>query len=349
MAETTEKLADNGVSGLRGVALVAAATLFATGMASSASAAELQKVRMSMSAQTVIYAPYLIAIQKGYYANEGLDVEVTIAGGGVATPAQLAGSIDINTSGPLALSPILRGAPLKIIYTEATHSVYQLWSTSHDLKTLKDLKGKQIGIISRGDSFEYSTKMALQRAGLPLDWVGYTALGGFQNLLPAFIAKALPAVMLTNVDVEQARRRDALKEGELVVNVMRDIPMPYSGIAVTETYLKDHANTVRGVLRATMEGVRYMQKYRAETIAIVEKYSQHPDPSIDGIDYDETIPLLTKDGTVSDGVLKEDMVIRASLLDTPTDQLPPLDRAYDYKIVREVNAELDKSGWTPQP
>src|SRR5262249_26621494 len=156
-----------------------------------------------------------------------------------------------------------------IVYTEATHTVYQLWSTSPDLKTLQDLKGKQVGIISRGDTFELTTKLALLRARLPLDWVSYTALGAFSNLVPAFVARSLPAVVLANVDVAHARQQDALKNGVLVVYMMRDLPTPYSGIAVTDAYLKDHADVVRGFLRATMKGVRYMKKYKPETIAIV--------------------------------------------------------------------------------
>ncbi|MGH7091182.1 MAG: ABC transporter substrate-binding protein [Stellaceae bacterium] len=101
---------------LRGMTVLAlAASMAAGGWANGAFAAEKQQVHVSMAAQTVIYAPYLIAIEKGYYAGEGLEIEVKIAGGGVATPAQLSGSIDINTSGPVALSPILRCAAMKIV------------------------------------------------------------------------------------------------------------------------------------------------------------------------------------------------------------------------------------------
>ncbi|MGH7091183.1 MAG: ABC transporter substrate-binding protein [Stellaceae bacterium] len=223
-----------------------------------------------------------------------------------------------------------------------------MWSTSRALKTLKDLKGKQVGIISRGDTFEISTKLALLRAGLPLDWVSYTALGAFNNLTPAFVARSLPAVVLTDVDVEELRRRGALKEGELIGDWIHDLPEPYSGIAVTDAYLKDHAGVVRGFLRATLKGVRYMKRYKPETIAIVEKFNHHPDPSIDAFDYDETIPLLTKNGTVPDSVLEKDMEVRASILGVPGAKMPPLSRAYDYTIVRQVDAELDKNGWVPQ-
>src|SRR5262249_21747289 len=118
-----------GMKGARllGWALPLLALAVAVSPASPAVASDLQKVRVSMAATTATYAPYLVAIRKGYYADEGLDIDVQMATGGTATPAQLAGSIDINTSGPVALSPILRGAPLKIVYTEATHSDFQLW------------------------------------------------------------------------------------------------------------------------------------------------------------------------------------------------------------------------------
>lgn len=345
---TREVNLPNGSWMRRHAAPAAAIAMVAIALAPTSRAVEPQKVRVSMAAQTVIYAPYLIAMDKGYYAEEGLDIQITMAGGGVATPAQISGTIDINTSGPVALSPILRGAALKIVYTEANHPVYQLWSTSHDLKTLKDLKGKQVGVLTRGDTTELSVKLALLKASLPLDWVSYTAIG-FNNTAPAFLAKSLPAIVLTNVDVEQLRRKDALKNGELVVDMLHQLDEPYSGIAVTDAYLKAHADAVRGFLRATMKGVRYMKKYKEQTIAIVEKHNQNSDPGVDDIDYSETIPILTKDGTVPDSLLLEDMKVRAALIDMSPDQIPPLSKAYDYRLVREVNAELDKSGWTPQP
>jgi NitT/TauT family transport system substrate-binding protein len=309
--------------------------------------AENQTIRVSMAAQTVIYAPYLIAIEKGYYNQEGLTLDIKIAGGGVATPAQIAGTIDINTSGPVALTPILRGAALKIVYTEATHPVYQLWSTSKDLRTLQDLKGKQVGIISRGDTFELSMKMALLKAGLPLDWVSYTALGNGGALGPAFAARSLPAVILSSADIEQARKIGALQQGTLIVNMMKDTPMPYSGIAVTDAYLKDHADVVRGFLRATLKGSRYMRKFKPQTLAIVGKYNPALDNNVNSADYDVTMPLLTKDGTVPDDVLREYLQVQAAVLEVPKEQIPPVSRAWDYTIVREVNAAIDKSGWQP--
>ena len=326
---------------------LAAGALAATGFAARARAADLQPVRVSMANYTVIYAPYLNAMEKGYYAEEGLDIKITTASGGIATPAQISGTIDMNTSGPIALTPILRGAALKIVYTVATRPVYQLWSTSHDIKTLKDLKGKQVGINARGDTLEIGTKLALLRAGLPMDWVSYTALGTGNTTAPAFMARALPALVLANTDIAEIRRRGLLGTGELIVDMMKDLPMPYSGVAVTDAYIKDHSDVLLRYLRATMKGSRYMRKYKAQTLAIVSKYFKYSDESLAALDYDQTVPILTKDGTVPNDVLQKDMEVRAAILEMPKDQIPPVERAYDYSFVRQVNAELDRTRWTP--
>ena len=328
--------------------VLAAGAVAAAGLATrSARAADLAPVRVSMASYTVIYAPYLVAMEKGYYAGEGLDIRVTTASGGIATPAQISGSIDVNTSGPIALSPILRGAAMKIVYTIATHSVYQMWSPTKDVRSLHDLKGKQVGINARGDTLEISTKLALLKAGLPLDWVNYTALGPASALAPAFVAKSLPAVIMSNADVAKLARKNLLGGGQLVVDFRKDVPMPYSGVSVTDAFIRDHSDVLTRYMRATLKGARYMRKFKAQTLAIVAKYYDYNDPSIASLDYDQTISILTRDGTVSDDVLQKDMDVRAAILEIAPNQVPPIDRAYDYRIVRQVNAELDRTRWSP--
>ena len=331
-----------------GARVLAIAVLIAALATRGSSGAELQSVRVSMAAQTITYAPYLVAMEKGYYAQEGLKLDVTIAGGGVATPAQISGQIDINTSGPVTLTPILRGAALKIVYTIAGHSTFQLWSTSHAIKTLRDLKGMQVGVNTRGDLYEIATKLALLRAGLPLDWVSYTAVNTGGTMEPVFASKALPAVVMTTFDVATARQQGLLKGGELVSDMFHTIPMPYSGVAVTDAFIKDHPDTLRAFLRATLKGMRYMRKYKAQTLAIVQKYTNPPDPAA-AEHYDELLQTLTKDGTVPNDVLRQDIIARAAVLEIPRSQIPALDRAYDYDFVKAADAELNKNHWNPEP
>ena len=95
--------------------------------------------------------PIFVAIEKGYHRDEGLTVEMIRAGGGVATQALIAGDLHFSTSAGSALGAMLRGADIKVIYTNIDRPGYQLWSGQPEIKTLKDLIGKRVGVTSRGD------------------------------------------------------------------------------------------------------------------------------------------------------------------------------------------------------
>ena len=225
--------------------------------------------------------------------------------------------------------------------------MFQLWSTSKALKTLRDLKGLQVGVISRGDTTELSTRMALLKAGLPLDWVGYTALGGAGSLGPAFIARSLPAVVLADVDVLNARRVGALANGNLIVNMMRDTPMPFNGIAVSDAFISTRRVELLGFLRATLKGSRYMRRFKSQTLAIVARNNPNADPALSALDYDNVMPLLAGGGTVAPDVLRAYLQVQAQMLDLPADRIPPIERVWDYSVVREANGSLDRARWRP--
>jgi hypothetical protein len=67
------------------------------------------------------------------------------------------------------------------------------------------------------------------------------------------------------------------------------------------------------------------------------------------IDYDEFMHGRTSDLTVKPEFAQADLELRAGLLQVPKDQLPTLDKVYDFSLVRSVNAELDASRWKPTP
>lgn len=60
----------------------------------------LEKVRVAEVAHTIFYAPQYAAISQGFFAEEGLDIELTLASGAdKVTAAVLSGDVDIGFSG----------------------------------------------------------------------------------------------------------------------------------------------------------------------------------------------------------------------------------------------------------
>jgi ABC-type nitrate/sulfonate/bicarbonate transport system substrate-binding protein len=75
---------------MKRIALAAIAALLA-----SSPAFALDHIKMSYVVPTVNYGALFVAADKGYFAQEGIEVEMVQAGGGVATPALIAGDLQI--------------------------------------------------------------------------------------------------------------------------------------------------------------------------------------------------------------------------------------------------------------
>src|SRR3984957_16013349 len=188
---------------------IAALGAFATlPLAGNASAA--QQLAISVPATDVDQCAIFIAVQKGYFAAEGLDASITVAGGGVATPALLSGSTQASASPASALSAILRGGDLRILLVFGISPPYQLWGDS-TVHSLADLKGKTVGVQSRGDTFELSTRVALAQAGISADSVGFTPLGVGTTVGAALSNGAIAAMCTASVEVAKIRTLGEMK------------------------------------------------------------------------------------------------------------------------------------------
>jgi NitT/TauT family transport system substrate-binding protein len=325
--------------------LVAAATLLGGGRG----AAALDKVKMTIAAVSSNYAPFLNAIEQGYFQEEGMDVEIVHAGGGIATPALLSGQVDFSTSESSAFSAIMKGGPLKVILIEADRPTFQLWTTTDDLKTIASLKGKTVGIQTRGDTFEIWVRLVLKAHGMSGDDVSYTALGfGETARLATIKTGSLPAVVLSSLDVEMLRDAGVTFHGHLLEDAMKsNLRMVFNGVATRDALIKNNPDLVLRFTRATLKGMRFMVAYKDKTIDNLMKYNKSDRHSTE-VDYSDVVKTLTKDGSVPPAIQQEEADIRADLIKLPKDKIPPLDRMFDFSFVRKANADLEAKHWKPK-
>ncbi len=305
------------------------------------------KLKLTLPATESNEAAYFIAQEKGYFAAEGLDVEFVYAGGGTATPALLSGTVDASASSASALSAILRGADLRIVLVFQDTPNYQLWANP-EIRRLSDLKGKSVGIATRGDTFEIATRLALQNAGVPPDSVGYSPLGFSNTIAAALVSNALPAVVLDSTDSDRMRDSGQFKNAHVVFDYYRKVYMPYNGMVVTGKFLTGSPDVLRSLLRALVKGARYFRAFKAQSIAFTAKYQKTPpDAHAQSIDYDNMLKSLSPDLAVSDDLIRSDVELRTSLNNVPKDQVPPLDKIYDFRPLRAASAQLDAERWKP--
>lgn len=306
-----------------------------------------QTIKFSVPSIQMFEAPYFVAADKGYFADEGLDVQFVTANGGVATPALISGSIDASASSASALAAIIKGAALRIVLVQQNRTVYQLWSTRPEIKSLADLKGKQIGIETRGGSDEISTRIAFQQAGLNPDDVAFVPLGTASAVNA--ITGQLPAFVLATSDISQLKTRGALGHAHLVLDYAKVTQMPINGLAVSQKFVTEGADTLRRMLRAIVKGEMYAKAYKQQTIAIVLAHHSPAGPEATAIDYQNYMATVAPRLDVSDAVAKADLDVHAALVNLPKDKIPPLDQVYDFGPLRQAEADVAASGWKPKP
>jgi len=315
---------------------------------SSATVAQnLQKITITYASSDANQSGPLVAQQKGYFAAEGLEVELQYAGGGTATPALMSGSIQASGSAASALTAILKGAQLRIVGIIADSPTYSIWVSS-DIKTAADLKGKTIGVASRGDTLEIASRLYLQSVGISPDSVGYQPLGQPSGIGAGLETGALSAAVIAATDAELMLDKGQLKKAHVLVDLTK-YKMPYAGLAMSEKTLYGDPILATKILRAVIKGFRYMKAFRPQTLAILEQTHQTTDVGAVEKGYDLAVKAFTRDYTVSDAVILPDLTVRAGLLGIPKDQIPPVSKIYDFTLARRINAELDASHWKPAP
>jgi NitT/TauT family transport system substrate-binding protein len=129
---------------------VAGSTSTTAGTTTTAAPVELTKVTFAVTNPRAIqYYPFYVAKYLGYYAAEGLDVEIVIVNGtGAAVQQVVAGNVDIaNPAAPGTAQGVAAGNCLKIFYEYHYENVFGLATPeSGPIQTIADLKGKVIGV-----------------------------------------------------------------------------------------------------------------------------------------------------------------------------------------------------------
>ena len=151
--------------------LSVAGTLFCLNFTESVHAAEMITLRYgrnATSAGSLSSLPLTVAERKGFFAREGLNLDVVpIPGGTDRIVAALdKGEIDAGKNAtPYLIQAVLKGSDAVAIVAQTTNPVYSL-IVRPEIKSFADLKGKLIGLSTAGDTITLSTVRLLAHKGI---------------------------------------------------------------------------------------------------------------------------------------------------------------------------------------
>jgi len=221
-------------------------------------------------------APVHMAVEKGFFAEEGLKVELIKLASGTAFEAVTAGKIDASF-GLLAslMQPLSNGLPIKITTGLHTGCDKVLVPVNSDIKTIAGLKGKRIGVPSMTSSPIIFAKRALADAGISVNEKN------IEVEFAVFSASDLP-IALKNGSVDALAMNDptaavAQKEFSLITLADSAVTEPYKkqyccAAYVSDNIAKDYPEIAAKYTRALQKASAWIQKNQDEAAKIqVEK------------------------------------------------------------------------------
>ena len=287
------------------------------------------RVRLALPAKSMGYLPFFVAIHRGYFKDENIEIETSMMLPQLAHNALLAGEVDYHGVADSALRLAARGAPLKAIFFGATRPNYFLMTKSQ-VQSVSELRGKYVGMARFGDTIELASRIAFDREGLDLQRDAVPIMIGLPvTRVAALTAGSIDATIVVppdNVLLKQKGFRELLFLGDAV-------EFPSNGYATSERQLTEKRDLTKRVLRALYRGLTFARERSGDAIRIIER-EWKVDSAVARESYASLAKSFSRDGTASEAGLRfHTQHIRK--MEKGIGDIP-LNRIVDFRLLEEI-------------
>src|ERR1700761_3094084 len=267
--------------------VAAFAVLLAAALAGPEAASAQTKLRFTLDwVPGATHGAFLIALQRGYYKQEGLDVTIDRGKGSAEVVRQLASGvydmgfpdvnvvIDFDSKNPDQAFPVLMSG-----YEEAPAAIMFLKSSG--ITEPKQLDGKKIGVAPNDSTFKLFPIFAKQ-TGIDVSTVDVTSIDPSlrETLLAQKKVDAAPGQYFNSFMELQAKGVPASDIGSFMYKDY-GLALYRNSVAASRSFLKDHPDAVRGFIRATIKGLKDMVRDPEEAVKAAVAYEPLLDPDIE--------------------------------------------------------------------
>ena len=312
------------------LAVVWLAALGATGLQAQGKSSGA-KIRLATPSASLSYLPIHVALQKGFFARRGLDIEVIQMAAGLVAPALLNRAVDYTTipSGPATAGA--RGAPLKVICFTSVKLQHVLVARP-EIPAVSDLAGKRIGAGSFGTLPAYEVRVLIEKYHLGANTI-IVPLNSTNDRMIATQRGTIDATVVpvpSDLKAEEMGLKRLLQMGSI-------LPIPQAGFATSEEKIKTARQEIVELLKATIEGIDYTSTQREGTIDIIAKWMKL-NPVQAAKAYDSVRDTFSKIGVPSEEQAKAYIAMLSSTASLKGDVAAG--SIFDFSLAAEAAREL---------
>ena len=295
------------------------------------------KVRLSISAVDISFLTAGLASKRGFFRDEGLDVEIIRMNANVSITALSTGDIDYTMIFASVVRGALRGMPMKVVSSYMDSSTHLLIARP-EYKSLKDLKGKTLAVSTFGATSDVAARMMFKQGGVdPERELKIIPLGAESSRYTALREGIVDVAVLSPPADSEATRLGF----NVLSRFFEHFKLPFTGLGVNTKKLKEKPDEVKRMIKATLRANRFVRQNREGTIQTLMDWV-HVDRESAAATYDSTWRIFSEDGNIAESGLR--LVIDQGRQAMKIDRPVAIEEVADFAPLREAQKELGIKG-----
>ena len=291
------------------------------------------KVKFALPGNSMGYLPLFVAVHRGFFKDEGIDIELPRLIPAMAQNALMSGDVHYHGLADSGLRLAARGAPIKAIFYGADRPMYYLVAQK-EIRSVAELKGKRVGVSQFGGTSDLSARLALKHFGVEPERDALIIQIGSEGTRMAALRAGSVAAIIVPVPAVVLLKRDGFNEISFVGDV---VEFASNGYTTTDQRIKENPQEVKKVLRAMYRGLRFAKENPEGTIGVIQK-EWKVDPEVAKESYAAIVKALNDDGIIGEKQLK----IHFDIIRKTEKNIGeiPVEKVVDFRLLREVRREL---------
>lgn len=258
-----------------------------------------ERIRIAVSNPNMPNLTVAMAQRRGFFKEENIEVEIIRMNPNVAITALATGDVDYCQLFGAVVGGAIAGLPVRIVAGFLDNWPMTLIAQP-ELKTLKDLKGKTLGISSFGATPDVGARLMIKQAGIdPEKDIKILALGSDAARLTALKQRIVDVVVISPPADAQMERQGY----KILARAYELFSFPYLGLGTHLKKLREKPDEIRRVIKATIRANRFIRDNRDEAVRALIAWGK-VEPEFAYASYDALRNLFNADGAVPEDGLK---------------------------------------------
>ena len=291
------------------------------------------RIRIAVSNPNMPNLTAATAQRNGFFKEENLEAEIIRMNPNIAVTALATGDVDYCQLFGAVVGGAIAGLPVRVVAGYLDNWPMTLIAQP-ELKSLKDLKGKTLGISSFGATPDVGARMMIKQAGIDPDKeIKILALGSDAARLTALRQRVVDVVVISppaDTQMEKQGYRILARAYEL-------FSFPYLGLGTHTRKIKERPDEIRRVIKATIRANRFIREHRDESVRTLIAWGK-VEREFAYASYDALKNLFNADGAIPEDGLK--LVIDQARRGAKVAREIAPSEVVDLSFLREAQTEL---------